>query len=381
MLINSAGRPRPGIGLSLITVILLAFGLLSLWSFPERSWAAALTAIVDSVDGQVELVFKDGRRIALKKGDKLEPNHVIESAPGGHAVLRLEDGSKFEVFQATRIEVNQLLPEEQSKFSLSLFFGRVVAKLEKLRGDDVAITPTMVAGVRGTAFSIGVAEDGATVLSVEAGQVAVSTDQAGEKTSQLDLAPGQEVLADKPGVTLTPQPVSAGTMEDWQAFRKKRMEGLKTNLPELIAKLEQGLDPRLASLDKIKALPQDRAAVLKKLDEKMASLGPTDIAEKAKLTIQTHMEAANTLGLIQRFRLERMRLNNTFVQAERLKSLLPSFAEQLGPQYKSVDEGVKRILARQQEVQAKETAITKEFLDNMAPAQPLLNKFMPPNGK
>ncbi|MBF0529062.1 MAG: FecR domain-containing protein, partial [Deltaproteobacteria bacterium] len=347
----------------------------------QPAWAQAISAVVDSVEGRVELIFKDGKRITLKKGDRLEPNQAIESAQGGHAVLVLDDGSKFEIFQATRIEINELIPEEQSKFSLSLFFGRVVAKLNKLRGDDVAITPTMVAGVRGTDFSIGVAEDGATVLSVTAGQVAVSTDQAGEKTSQVDLSPGQEVIADKPGAVLTPQPLTAATMDEWKAFRNKRIEGMKTNLPEIIAKLEKDVDPRLATLDKIKAMPQDRAEVLKKLDEKLAALGPADAAEKAKLVIQTHMEAANVLGLVQRFRVERMRLNNTFVQTEHLKSLLPSFAEQLGPEYKSVDDGLKRILARQEEVKAKEVAISKDFKDNLAPAQPLLNKFMSPFSK
>ncbi|MEW6265439.1 MAG: FecR domain-containing protein [Thermodesulfobacteriota bacterium] len=344
-----------------------------------RVEAATMSAVVVELTGSADLVFKDGRHQALKKGDKLEAAQAIETKAGAKVVLQLEDGSKVEVFEATKISVNELLPEEESKFSLSLFFGRVMARLKKLRSDDVVITPTMVAGVRGTDFAVSVAEDGASVVSVENGQVDVSTDKAWDQTSMVQVEAGQEVQADKAGVELKPRPITLQTMESWQAFRKKRLDDLKTRLPEIIAHLEKGIDPNLEILDKIKALPQDRAEVLKKLDERLASLKPGDVAEKAKLIIQTHMESSNVFSLLKKFRVQRMRVQTTFEQSERLKSLLPSFEKELGPRYKSVDEGLKKILGRKGEVKAKEQAISQAFAEAVKPAQPYLLKYKGPH--
>lgn len=360
-------------------VALVAAMMFMLVILPHTAFGAdEITVVAKEIKGPVFLVSAEGKKRDLKEGDKVGATDVVESGPGGSAVLYLSDGSKVEVFEGTRLEVNEILPEEESRFSLSLFFGRVVAKLKRLRGDDVVITPTMVAGVRGTEFAVSVAEDGTSVVSVDKGLVKVSTDKAWDKTSGVDVEAGMEVLADKAGVILTPRPIQIKNLEDWTKFREARLEAMKADLPSIIAGMEKGVDPSLAILDKITAMPQDRAELLKKLDEKLKALGPADVAEKAKLTIQTHMEASNVLSLVKRFRIQRMRVRSTFVQSERLKSLLPKFSEALGPEYASVDEGLKRILAREAEVKTKEQALTRDFKANVAPAQPLIEKFKKP---
>ena len=359
--------------------ILLAAIFVIMAILPNTALAAKeITVVAKEVKGPVTLIMANGKSRPLKDGDKVGSNDIIESGPGGMAILNLSDGSKVEVFEATRLEVNEILPEEESRFSVSLFFGRVVAKLKRLRGDDVVITPTMVAGVRGTDFAVSVAEDGTSVVSVDKGVVKVSTDKAWDKTSGVEVEAGMEVLADKAGVVLTPRPMEIKTLEDWTEFRQAKLEAMKADLPSIIASMEKGVDPNLAILDKITALPQDRTELLKKLDEKLKTLGPADVAERAKLTIQTHMEASNVLSLVKRFRIQRMRLRSTFAQSERLKSLLPKFSESLGPEYASVDEGLKRILARRTEVEEKEQALSRDFKASVAPAQPLIEKFKKP---
>jgi hypothetical protein len=335
----------------------------------------AIVVVASAVEGQVTLFKKDGTSKFLAQGDQVNPTDTIESAAGGKAVLTLNDGSKLEIFEGTRVEVNELLPEEPSKFSASLFFGRVSARLKKLRGDDVVITPTMVAGVRGTDFTVSVVEDGTSVVTVDEGHVEVSTDKAWDQTDSVTVKPGQEVVADKSGAELIPRPISIKDLADWTKFREARLEAMKADLPSLLAMMEKGVDPNLAILDKIKAMPVDRSETLKKLDMRLKELGPADVAERAKLTIQTHMEAGNVLGLVKRFRVQRMRLRSTFERGERLQSLLPTFSESLGPEYKSVDEGLKRILARKAEVEEQERKMSVEFKDAVAPSQPLLNKY------
>ncbi|MEW5723746.1 MAG: FecR domain-containing protein [Thermodesulfobacteriota bacterium] len=344
----------------------------------EAPAAAALGAVASAVTGEVRVILPDGGVRPLAVGDRVEAAYVIESAKGGKATLTLDDGSVVEVFEATRIEVNELLPEEKSKFSLSLFFGRIAAKLSKLRGDDLVITPTMVAGARGTEFLVGVADDGASVVSVNAGQVAVATDQEGRVTGEVQLGAGQEVEAAKLGEELRPRPLTLATLDDFLAFRQQRLMALQANMPEIIARLEKGIDPRLATLGRLQAMPVDRAKVLQDLDRKVKELKPEDAAQMAQLAIQAHMEAANLLQAVRDFRRERMRLRSTFVQSQRLQALLPGLAEQLGPQYQAVDQGLQRILARQQAVEQQEKMMAQRFGEALAPIQPLLKKFQAP---
>jgi hypothetical protein len=236
----------------------------------------------------------------------------------------------------------------------------------------------MVAGVRGTAFSANVADDGASVVSVEEGTVSVATDRDGTITNQVAVGPGNEVMADQAGVTLKPRPITLASLDDFKVFRQQRLEAMQADLPQIISRLETGIDTRLASLDRLKAMPMDRAEILKELDEKAKGLGPEDAGQLAKLAIRAHLEAGNVLKMVRDFRRQRMRLKNTFVQSERLKSLLPNFSEKLGPEYAAVDDGLKRILARQEEVEQKEQSMAMQFNQSIAPIQPLLDKFKAP---
>ena len=58
---------------------------------------------------------------------------------GGRAVLKLDDGSRIEVFEETRIEANELMEEEEKGFSLSLFAGHLSLKLKKLLKKKVCL--------------------------------------------------------------------------------------------------------------------------------------------------------------------------------------------------------------------------------------------------
>ncbi len=361
--------------MSRLFICLFLLLALSIFVAPHEASAEKPTAKAARVKGPVDIILPDGKRIPLSRGGRVEPGQTIACGPDSHLVLMVSDGSRFELFENTRIEVNNLLPQEKSRFSLSLFFGRVAAKIKKLKGDDVVITPTMVAGVRGTDFTVSVADDGASVLSVNEGQVNVSTDKQGEKSDEINVDPGFEVQVDQAGVVLKARPIKLESIEAWQAFRRQRLERLKDTLPEKVDQLEKGIDTNLAELDKLVAMPKDRARILETLDKKLEALGPQDAAQRAKLTIQTYMEAANTIALPQRFRMQRMRLKTVFAQSERLKDALHIFAEPLGADYKAVDRGLARILSRKKAVQAREMQIAQQFDAAMISIQPILEKF------
>ena len=333
------------------------------------------SAVAVKIQGEVTIIMPDGQKVPLAEGAEVSAGQVIDCGPKSRVILEIGDGSQIEVLEGTRIEVNKLLPQEESTFSLSLFFGRIAAKLKKIVSADIVITPTMVAGVRGTDFLVTVADDGASVLSVSTGLVQVSTDSDGVKPAMVDIRPGEEVQVDELGAILKARPVELETLEAYQAFRKQRLLKLKEKLPTVVDQLEQGIDKNLGRLEQIKAMPYDRAEILKKLNAEIEGLRPDQAAERAKLTIKAYMEASNVLNLVRDFRIQRMRLRTVFAQSERLKEVLPLIAEPLGADYKAADRGLARILTRQKEVREKEQLIAQQFEAVVTPIQPIIDKF------
>jgi hypothetical protein len=339
------------------------------------SAAPITSALAVKVQGEVNIIMPDGQKVPVAEGAVVSAGQVVDCGPESRLLLEIGDGSQIEILEGTRIEVNNLLPQEESKFSLSLFFGRIAAKLKRIVSADIVITPTMVAGVRGTDFLVTVADDGASVLSVSSGQVQVSSDSEGVKSPVIDIKPGEEIQVDELGAVLTAHPVKLDTLEAYQAFRKQRLLKLKESLPAVVDQLEQGVDKNLGRLEQIKAMPYDRAEILKKLDADIEALRPDQAAERAKLTIKAYMQASDVLSLVRDFRIQRMRLRTVFAQSERLKEVLPLIAEPLGADYKAADQGLARILTRQKEVREKEQLIAQQFEAVVTPIQPIIEKF------
>ena len=330
------------------------------------------------VTGQAEIILPDDTRKPLEQGDVILAGQSLETMPGASVVLKLPDDSTIEVFESSRVEINSILPKEKSKFSLSLFFGRITTAIKKLRGDDIVVTPTMVAGVRGTDFQVSVAEDGATVLNVEDGQVDVFTDKEGVKTSQVKVQPGQEVEAAQPGQILAARPATLDKIPAYQAFLKLRFDKMKEDLPGTVERIEQGIDRNLAAIDGLAAVPRDRAEVLKRLNEKLDEIPPENKAERARLTIQAYMETSKIYGAVQQFRIQRMRVETALIQSERLKDVLPTVAKPTSPEFIMSDKGLSRILGRKKEIRAQITLAAKQIDESLAPLRPFLDKFKKP---
>ena len=132
--------PRPYI--SRLSVCLFLISALFIFVAPSEASADKPTAKAARLSGPIDIILPDGRRLPLSRGDLVQPGQTIACGPDSHLVLMVSDGSRFELFENTMIEVNKLLPQEKSRFSLSLFFGRVAAKIKKLKGDGVSTEGT-----------------------------------------------------------------------------------------------------------------------------------------------------------------------------------------------------------------------------------------------
>lgn len=108
---------------------------------------------------------------------------VIKTGSDGELMLNWVDGSRIKVgpnttMQVLKCQVNRARSSESYLFKLDLgrVWVRVLKRLSQRSKFEIS-TPTATAAVRGTIFSVAVAEDGSTSVSVLRGQVDVVTDE------------------------------------------------------------------------------------------------------------------------------------------------------------------------------------------------------------
>src|SRR5215472_2675000 len=101
-------------------------------------------AQVITLNGQVS-VLRDSSPWALNIGDSVRPQQIIITGSDGYAVLKVSDGSTFEVFPNSRV-VFRNTPGNW-KDLLELFLGRVKVHIQKFGGQpnyNKVRTPTAV---------------------------------------------------------------------------------------------------------------------------------------------------------------------------------------------------------------------------------------------
>lgn len=188
--------------------------LIVLFSLMTQSlFIVARLASAKSVTGQVQIKRSgDEAFVPVVKGDTVKSGDEIQTGANGHAEFAWADGTRWKLEPNTRLTVqraaiNSWRKTEQTQFHLDAgkVFVRVVKSLAP--GSSFQIeTPSAVAAVRGTVWSIEVAGD-KTRVGVYKGFVEVK----GQGNTQTVL-PGKEAVAGATGVQLeatTPQSDSA----------------------------------------------------------------------------------------------------------------------------------------------------------------------------
>jgi hypothetical protein len=131
------------------------------------------TATVVQLTGQVS-VLKDDYPWALQVGSTVQLRQMIVTGVDGYALLRISDGSTFEVYPNSRVTFRS--NPSNWKDLLELYIGRVKVHIQKFGGqpnNNRVRTPTAIISVRGTIFDVVMEDADSTLVSVEEGQVAV----------------------------------------------------------------------------------------------------------------------------------------------------------------------------------------------------------------
>lgn len=138
-----------------------------------------------SVTGEVE-VLREGKDPALQvmPGNPVLVNDMIRTKSRSRAVIRFVDGNTLSIDQRSRVDINEYVSgKEVFKGVIRLPYGKVEAAVDKQVVQRIRLskdnrfeihTPTGVAGVRGTTFSVMALDNGDTEVYVSDGIVTVS---------------------------------------------------------------------------------------------------------------------------------------------------------------------------------------------------------------
>ena len=164
---------------------------------PTKAVDAYLEIIaISPEDADVSAKTGAGDWLACSVGQKLGVDVELHTGPESTVTLRFLDGSTLVVTELTQLMVGTLLvPGDRYKIELLLKLGEVKANVkhtEVIRSDFSLRTPTVVASVSGTVFSVRYDENtGTTQVSVEEGEVLVTP--TNPSLSPLTLYQGQQV--------------------------------------------------------------------------------------------------------------------------------------------------------------------------------------------
>jgi hypothetical protein len=195
-------------------VIIFGFGLLMvLWvCFVHSFWIVQRLVVVDVVEGKVEvLVHGRGDPVPLEVGELVRAGDVIRTGSGSLVELRWvrwAGGMRIKIGENTHFRVIRSITNRKTKETnarLGLDLGKIWVRVrEALTGKSKfeVETPTVVAAVRGTVFSVAVAEDGTSQVEVLEGEVAVAR-RDGPGTiltggSHSHFSPGQQAVETRP---------------------------------------------------------------------------------------------------------------------------------------------------------------------------------------
>ncbi|MCE9498916.1 MAG: FecR domain-containing protein, partial [Leptospira sp.] len=194
---------RKAIYLSIAASMLAAISITwDKFQFTDKPQNVALSAKVTFVSGDVKYRSKaENEFVVLKNGSEITESETIATGANSTVDLWLSHGTSIRIKSNSEVSIKKLIPGEDGAIELSLGLGKIFAHIHKnkKKSEFSVVTPTAIAGVRGTKFSVEVADSSdkkIVRISVAEGRVALTkavneipVEPAGEQV----IEPGQKI--------------------------------------------------------------------------------------------------------------------------------------------------------------------------------------------
>lgn len=149
------------------------------------------------VEGEVSIKRASGELSEAAIDDKLNIGDSIITGEDGFAELSLENSSTISIDSDTVFIYSKKEKKGEKKSIFMVVLGKIKFKFDRLLNEPDIQTPTSVAGIRGTEFTVVTALDGSALYVVDEGSVAV---EAKGSLVVLNTEEGVEIpVGDQPG--------------------------------------------------------------------------------------------------------------------------------------------------------------------------------------
>ncbi len=226
----------------------------------------AQSADITYIDGWVDVKLK-GALVEAQEGDVLHSGDSVITGDDSFAELEQQNVSTITVQPNSIFMIQEKDGAGGRETVLSTTVGEVSFKFGKLLGKEPAIaTPSMVAGIRGTEFTVYAGEDGSSLVAVTSGLVTVS---AKGKSVDLHQDEGVEVAPGKaPGEKFKLK----GRELDFSSWNKKRYDSLMADPVKGLRQLGKQLDGFIADIQELSSVLKELKSKQEKLKVEMKSI-------------------------------------------------------------------------------------------------------------
>lgn len=223
--------------------------LLLVASLPSNRAEAAGSVTLVSTSGAVTVRAPGAKSYErASAGAQIADRSRLKTGENGKATLKFEDGSTAEVRPKSEIMVLAKRRGSEQPNGATLFFGRVWSKVAKAVGGETAFevrSANAVAGVRGTEFEVGVANDGSARVIVTEGAVAVE----GDGGKAVNVGRGFEIESSYQGRLARQK--RAKRNPDWEGWFSQRAKKLERQGVEVAQNLDGRLSRRWRQVEKL----------------------------------------------------------------------------------------------------------------------------------
>lgn len=159
--------------------------------------AYSLTGVFTNVKGEVTVNQKK-----VRVGTRVTKNSTIKVAKKSLAVIQFSTGALITLKAKAKLEIQKLAMNDANipEISLKQTAGSSFSRINKGKAQYTMNTPTAVAGVRGTSFSVSVSKDKKTKIRLLKGKVVVKSKKKSAKKKEVVLKTGQKIAVDNKGL-------------------------------------------------------------------------------------------------------------------------------------------------------------------------------------
>ncbi|WP_319415200.1 FecR family protein [Marispirochaeta aestuarii] len=152
--------------------VLVVLGLFFAAALPS----AAQVASIDYLQGWVDLRYPSGDVVEAMIGDELEKDDTVITGDDGTATLARQGAAEIVINPNTVFSIREIDSGGQKETIMHTALGSVKFKFMRLFGIEPKIsTPSSVAGVRGTEFTVYAGDEGSALFTVDSGEVMVTS--------------------------------------------------------------------------------------------------------------------------------------------------------------------------------------------------------------